>query len=191
MSGAKTAMRMKIAIATVPKIARRLEKKALTKSSLRLRVLTPGAAWVSCCICASAISVPHPGVKYRVQDIDEQVDQHEEQGPVEDDALYRSVVPATHGLVGVQADPRPREYSLRDDRPAHEQTHLQADHRYRRQHGISQSMLEDHPPRNDPLGPRRPHVVLVHDLQHAGSGHPHDHGHGDRRKGKGRHYEVQ
>jgi hypothetical protein len=66
MSGAKTAMRMKIAIATVPKIAIRLEKKALTKSSLRLRVLTPGAAWVSCCICASAISVPHPGVQYRV-----------------------------------------------------------------------------------------------------------------------------
>src|SRR5215203_2531598 len=123
----------------VPKIASRLEKKALRKSSLRLRVLTSREATASCCTCASATSVPHPGVEYRVEYVHEQVDQHEEQGPIEDHALYRSVVPATHGLVGVQADPRPREYSLRDDRPAHEQTHLQADHRYRRQHGISQS----------------------------------------------------
>jgi hypothetical protein len=44
-----------------------LEKKALVKSSLRLRVLTLGAAWVSCCICASAISVPHSGVQDRVE----------------------------------------------------------------------------------------------------------------------------
>src|ERR671912_3057645 len=105
MSGAKTAMRMKIAIATVPKIAIRLEKKALTKSSLRLRVLTLGAAPASCCICASAISVPHPGVQYRVEHVNDQVDQHEEQSPVEDDALYRSVVPANYRIVGVQSYP--------------------------------------------------------------------------------------
>src|SRR5215218_7769616 len=107
MSGAKTAMRMKIAIATVPKIAIRLEKKALVKSSLRLRVFTPVAAWVSCCICASAISVPHPGVQYRVKHVHHQVDQHEKQCPVEDHTLYRGVVPATHGLVSIKPYPRP------------------------------------------------------------------------------------
>src|SRR5215210_6982194 len=93
----------------VPKTASRLEKKALRKSSLRLRVLTSEAAAVSCWTCASATSVPHPGVQNRVEYVHDQVDQHEEQGPVEDHALYRSVVPAAHGLVGVQADPRPRE----------------------------------------------------------------------------------
>src|ERR671928_217298 len=109
MNGAKTAMMIKIAITIVPRIASRLEKKALTKSSLRLRVLTPGAAWVSCCICASAISVPHPGIQYRIEHVYEQVDQHEEQGSIEDYALYRGVVPAGHGIVGVQAYPRPGE----------------------------------------------------------------------------------
>src|SRR5215217_214611 len=112
-------MMTKIAMTTVPKIARRLEKKALTKSSLRLRALTAVAAWVSCCICASAISVPHPGVQYRVEHVNDQVDQHEEQGPVEDDALYRSVVPGGNGVVGVKTYPWPREDRLRDDRTSH------------------------------------------------------------------------
>src|SRR5215217_3442265 len=184
-------MMTKIAMTTVPKIARRLEKKALTKSSLRLRVLTPGAAWVSCCICASAISVPHPGVQYRVEHIHEQVDKHEEQGPVEDDALDRSVVPGGYRIVGVQSYPGPGEDRLRYDRTPHEQSHLQSDHRYRRQHGISQGVFGDHPPRDDTLGPGRPDVILVHDLQHAGACHPHDHGHWDRPERQGGHYEVQ
>src|SRR5215211_8981178 len=191
MSGAKTAMMTKIAKTTVPEIARRLEKKALTKSSLRLRVLTSEAAWVSCCICASAISVPHPGIQYRVEHVHEQVDQHEEQGSIEHDALYRGVIPAAHGIVDIQAYPRPREDNLRDDRTPHEQTRLQSDHGYRRQHGVSEGVLEDHAPRDDPLGSRGPHVVLVQDLQHAGARHPHDYGHGDGPERQGRHYEVQ
>src|SRR5215216_3390970 len=145
----------------VPKTASRLEKKTLRKSSLRLRVLTSREATASCCTCASATSVPHPRVKYRVEYVHEQVDQHEEQGPIEDHALYRSVVPAAHGLVGVQADPGPREDRLRNDRPCHDQSHLQPYHRYRRQHGVSQGVLYDHPPRNDPLGPGHAKIVSV------------------------------
>src|SRR5215208_8223908 len=114
----------------VPMTASLLEKKALRKSSLRLRVLTSRMAAASCCTCASTTSVPHPGVEDGVEYVNEQVDQHEEQGPVEDHALYRSVVPAAHGLVSVQADPRPREDRLRNDRPSHEQSHLQPYHRY-------------------------------------------------------------
>src|SRR5919202_607865 len=85
-----------VAIATA---ASRLEKKALRKSSLRLRVSTSREATASCCTCASATSVPHPRVQDRVEYVHEQVDQHEEQCPVEDHALYRSVVAAAHGLV--------------------------------------------------------------------------------------------
>src|SRR5215210_6800436 len=155
---------MKIAMMTVPKIASRLEKKALKKSSLRLRVLTLVEAPASCCICASATSVPHPRVQDRVEHVNEQVDQHEEQGPVEDDALYGGVVPGAHGLVGIQADPRPREDRLSDDRTPHQQPRLQPYHRYRRQHGVPEGVLEDNPPGDDALGPRRPYVVLVQDL---------------------------
>src|SRR5215212_2165177 len=191
MSGAKTAIRTKRIMMTVPKTARRLEKKALVKSSLRLRVFTPVAAWASCCICASAISVPHPGVQYRVKHVHHKVDKHEKQCPVEDHTLYRGVVPATHGLVGIKPYPWPGEDRLRDDRASHEEPGLQSDHRYGGQHSVSEGVLEDHPPRCDALGSRRPHVVLVQDLQHARACHPHDHGHGYRREGEGRHYEVQ
>src|SRR5215208_2409106 len=175
----------------VPKTASLLEKKALRKSSLRLRVLISRMAAASCCTCASATSVPHPGVEEGVEYVHEQVDQHEEQGSVEDYALYRSVVPAGYRIVGVQADPGPREDRLGNYRPSHEQSHLQPDHRYRRQHGVSQGVFYDYPPRDDPLSPGCPHVILVHDLQHAGAGHPHNHGHGNGREGQGGHYEVQ
>src|SRR5215213_6039488 len=175
----------------VPKIASLLEKKALRKSSLRLRIVTAREPTASCCTCASATSVPHPWVEDRVEYVHDQVDQHEEQGPVEDYALYRSVVPAAHGLVSVQADPGPREDRLRNDRPSHEQSHLQPYHRYRRQHGVSQGVLEDYPPRDDSLGPGRPHVILVHDLKHAAPRHPHHDRHWNGPEGKGGHYEVQ
>src|SRR5215216_2412987 len=151
----------------VPKTASLLEKKALRKSSLRLRVLTSREATASCCTCASATSVPHPGVENGVEHVHEQVDQHEEQGPVEDHTLYRSVVPAGYRSVGVQADSGPREDRLRNYRPSQEQSYLQPYDRYRRQHGVSQGVLYDHSPRYDTLGPGRPHVVLVHDLQHT------------------------
>src|SRR5215211_3220622 len=191
MSGAKTAIRTNTAMTAVPKTANLLEKKALRKSSLRLRGLTSCEATLSCCTCASATSVPHPGVEHCVEYVHEKVDQHEEQGPVEDHTLDRSVVPAGYRIVGVQADPGQREDRLGNYRPSHEQSHLQPYHRYRRQHGVSQGVLYDHPPRYDPLGPGRPHVVLVHDLQHAGASHPHHHGHGNGREGQGGHYEVQ
>src|SRR3712207_2737952 len=98
-----------------PKTARRLEKKVRRKSCRRLRVLTPpGAATASCWICASATLVPHPGVKDRVEDIDEEVHQHEKHRPVEDHALDHGVVPAVYRLVGDLADPRPGEDHLRD-----------------------------------------------------------------------------
>src|SRR5215217_6358260 len=94
------AITMKMLMMAVPKTARRLLKKVRRKSSQRLRVSTPGAATASCWICASAISVPHPGVEHRVEDIHEEVDQHEEHGPVEDDALDHGVVALVDGLVG-------------------------------------------------------------------------------------------
>src|SRR5918997_2144811 len=137
----------------VPKIARRLEKKALRKSCLRLRVLTSGEATASCWICASATSQPHSGVENSIEDVHQQVDQHEEQGTVEDDTLDRSVVPGVHGLPGVEADPGPREDGLRDDGASHEQSHLQSYNRYGRQHGVPQGVLEDHASRDDALGP--------------------------------------
>src|SRR5918998_850528 len=120
----------------VPKIASLLEKKALRKSCLRLLVLTPGEATASCWTCASATSQPHSGVEDSVEYVHEQVDQHEEHGSIEDDTLDRSVVPGAYGLVGVKADPRPRENGLRDDGAPHEQSHLQPYNRNGRQHGV-------------------------------------------------------
>src|SRR5918995_1574655 len=123
MRGAKTANRMKTAITAVPKSARRLEKKVRRKSCWRLRVWTPGAATASCCICASAIAplVPHPGVEHGVEDVDEEVHQHEQRRPVEHDALDHGVVATVHGVVGDLADPRPGEDGLRYHPPPHEE----------------------------------------------------------------------
>src|SRR5918998_367501 len=184
-------MRTKTLMMAVPKIASLLEKKALRKSCLRLLVLTSGEATASCWIRASAISEPHSGVEDSIEYVHNQVDEHEEQGSVEDDTLDRSIVPGAYGLVGVQADPRPREDRLRDDRTSHEQSHLQPYNRYGRQHGIPKGVLEDHAPGDDTLGPRRPHVVLVHDLEHARARHAHHYRHGDCPESDSRHDQVQ
>src|SRR5918998_1270828 len=189
--GANMAIRIKTPSTAVPKTARRLEKKALRKSCLRLRVLTSEEAAASCWICASATSQPHSGIEDSIEDVHEQVDQHEEQGSVEDDTLDRSVVPGAYGLVGVKADPRPREDGLRDDGTPHEQSHLQPYNRNGRKHSVPQGVLEDHPPGDDSLGPGRPHVVLAHDLDHTGARHPHHYRHRDGPQSQGGHYQVQ
>src|SRR5215207_2403202 len=160
---------MKTAITAAPKIARRLEKNVWRKSCRRLRVSTPGAATASCWIWASATSVPHPGVEDRVEDVYEEVNQHEQRRPVEHDALDHGVVATVDGVVGDLAHPRPGEDGLRDDRPAHEETGLQPYNRHGRQHGVPHGVLEDHPPRDDPLRAGRAHVVLPHHLEHAGA----------------------
>src|SRR5918912_1873168 len=120
---------MKMLIMAAPTRARRLERKVRRKSFQRLRVSTPGAATASCWVCAWAISVPHPGVEDRVEDVDDEVDQHEEQSPVENDALDHGVVAAVDGLVSDLGHPRPREDRLGDDGTAHEEAHLQPDDR--------------------------------------------------------------
>src|SRR5215213_7298746 len=98
MKGAKTAMNTKMPMTIVPKTARRLEKNVRRKSCLRLRVSTPGAATASCCIWASATSVPHSRVEDRVEDVDEEVHQHEQRRPVEHDALDHGVVATVDGV---------------------------------------------------------------------------------------------
>src|ERR687893_1357558 len=145
-------MRMKMLKMAVPKTARRLEKKVRWKSCRRLRDSTPDAVSSSCWICASATLVPHPGVEDRIEDVDEQVHKHEQRRPVEDDALDHGVIPTVHRLVGDLTDPRPREDRLGNDRPAHQEAYLETNHRDRRQHGVPQSVLEDHLPRDHPLG---------------------------------------
>src|SRR5918997_3390191 len=153
---------MKMPMTTVPKTARRLLKKVRRKSCRRLRVSTPGAATASCWICASATLVPHPGVENRVEDIDQEVHQHEQRCPVEDHTLDHGVVPAVYRLVGDLADPWPGEDRLGNDRPAHQEAYLEPDNRDRGEHGVPQGVLEDHPPRDDPLGAGRADVVLPH-----------------------------
>src|ERR687893_2334532 len=125
MRGAKTAIRIKTVITAVPNIARRLEKKTRRKSCRRLRVSTPGATTASCWICASATLVPHPGVENRVEDIDQEVHQHEQRRPEEDHTLDHGVVPAVYRLVGDLADSRPGEDRLRNDRTAHQEAYLE------------------------------------------------------------------
>src|SRR3712207_6761483 len=109
MRGAKTAIRMKMAMITSPKSARRLLKKVFIESSRRLRVRTPVETAASCWICASAILVPHPWVEHRVEDVHQQVHEHEEQGAVEDHALDHGVVAAVDRIVGDLAHPRDRK----------------------------------------------------------------------------------
>src|SRR5215208_6557549 len=192
MKGAKTAMNTKMPMTIVPKTARRLEKNVRRKSCLRLRVSTPGAATASCCIWASAIAalVPHPGIEHRVEDVHEEVHQHEQRRPVEHDALDHGVVAAVDGIVGDLAYPGPGEDGLRDDSPAHQEPGLQPYNRHGRQHGVPQGVLEDHPPRDNPLRTGRAHVVLPHHLQHAGAGHAHDDRHRYRPQGYGWQDEV-
>src|SRR3712207_335805 len=157
MRGAKIASRIKTAITEAPNSARRLEKKVLRKSWRRLRVSTPGATSVSCCIWASAIAslVPHPGVQDRVEDVHQEVHQHEERRPVEDHALHHRVVALVDGLVGDLAYPRPGEDGLRDHRPAHQKPDLKPYYRNSGQHGVPEGVLEDHPPGDDTLGAGR------------------------------------
>src|SRR3712207_2177893 len=126
-------MRMKMLMMAVPKTARRLEKKVRWKSCRRLRDSTPVAVSASCWTCASDTLVPHPRVEDRVEDVDEQVHQHEERSPIEDDALDHGVIPTVDRLVGDLTYPWPGEDRLGNDRPAHQEAYLEPDNRDRRQ----------------------------------------------------------
>src|SRR5712692_1883895 len=106
-------------------------------------------------------------VENGVEEIDDEVDEHEGRGDEEHAALDERIVARLDGAHHHGAEPRPGEDRLRQDGPAQEKAHLQPQHR---DDGIDRVL--EHVPRDDgtlgeALGTRRADVVLPDDLEHA------------------------
>ena len=86
--------------------------------------------------------------------------------------------------------PAPREDRLGQDGTAEEQPGLQADDRGDRQHRVAQDVAAVDPAGGQALGPGRPDVVLVEDLEDGRAGDPGDDGQRDRAQGDRRQDEV-
>ena len=86
--------------------------------------------------------------------------------------------------------PSHREDGFGDDGAADQRPDVEGDDRGDRDHGVAEGVPHDHGPLGEALGPRRPDVVLVQHLQHAGPGVPGVAGQRDQDQGQGRQDQV-
>src|SRR5215472_499465 len=129
-------------------------------------------------------------VEYRVEQVDHEVDEHEGGGDEQHAALHQRIVAGLDGAHHHGAEPRPGEHRLREDGPTEEEAHLHAEHGDDGIHGVLEHVTRDHRALGQALGPRRAHVVLADDLEHARSREPRQRSRGGGAKSDGGEHEM-
>src|SRR5690348_1675373 len=127
--------------------------------------------------CPSGI--PNPRVQDRVEQVDEQVRDQEDQHQDGDEADDRRRVVAQDALVEVVADAVDVEDPLGDDGAAHERADVRADEGDHGDQRVAQQVFGDHPVPGQALGDGRTDVVGPFVLGDGGAGEPGDVGEGD------------
>src|SRR5262245_45970420 len=175
-SGAKMAMNTRNPRMPRPTRAERLRKVSRMASRHRPRSRRPGAAsttWVSLSGISSMAMSAHPdlGVEDAVEDVGQQVDDHEGHGHHQREPLDDEVVPPGDGVEQRLAHAGDVEDRLGEDRPAQQRAQRQADDGDDRQHRVPQGVAADHQPLLQALGPGGADVVEAEHVQQAGAGH--------------------
>src|SRR3989442_1218092 len=111
-------------------------------------------------------AVADPGVQPGIEQIDDQIDEDDDERGQQHHRLHDRNIATQDGIDDEAAQPVERKNGLRDHQPAHQEGELRADDGDHRQHGIFQSMFDDHEELAQALRPGRANVVLPHDLQH-------------------------
>src|ERR1700754_2757680 len=103
--------------------------------------------------------VPHARVEERVDDVDDQVQEDDEEGAHEDRALHGRQVALLNGVEGEASDAGDVEDGLGEDSPAEQDPEVEAEDGDDRRDGRAHAVLEDDGPLAQPLGPRGADVV--------------------------------
>src|ERR671919_1872230 len=179
MSGAKIAVRTKIATSTNPTIAPGFRTRRCHAS----RQSPLGASsWISLLSSSATDTSAHPDARIEegVRDVDEQVHEDEDDRNEEDSALENRVVAVLDRL----REPRPHagdgENGLGEDRTGEEQPGLEPDDRDDREHRVTEDVALVDDARCHALRTCGPDVVLVLDVEYGRSGDTRDDGKGDR-----------
>src|SRR3954453_7720350 len=132
-----------------------------------------------------------PRVEDRVEDVGDQVEQHDDGGADDQPAQHDvDVVVADPVVEQVAPHPVPDEDRLGDDRGPEEGADPQRDDRRQRDQRVAQPVLEDGAPVGQALGPGQAHVVRAQDVEHRGALEPAPGGEGQQRQADGRQHEV-
>ena len=117
--------------------------------------------------------VPNPGVEVGVEQVDQEVVDQDEGGKEEVDARDHRIVTVRQRRDEQRPQSGQVEQRLDDHRAPHQDRHLQSDEGDHRDQRVLHGVADDNQPLAQPLGPRRPDVVLPQHLQHHGARHPH------------------
>src|SRR5215467_2543851 len=117
----------------------------------------------------AASAHPDLRVEVDVEHVNDEVDEHHDEGEKEDSRLHDGEVELADGAHDEPAHSRHSEHCLGDHCAAQQEPKLEAGDRDQGKGGVDESMVADHQPLGHALGARRPHVVEVDHLQHAGA----------------------
>ena len=87
------------------------------------------------------------------------------------------IVARVDGLDDEQAEPRPAEHRLHDDRAVEQRHEQQGGEGHHRQRGVLEGVLPDDLPLGQPLDARQLHVLAAEHVEHGRAGEPHEPGH--------------
>src|SRR5215475_1740622 len=118
---------------------------------------------------ATGLAKLHPGIEPAVEQVDEQVREYDHDRDEHDEVLDDRIIAPEDGLHEEARHTGQVEDGLGDDQAANQERELDADDGDDGEHGVLEGVAPDDVPLALALGPRCPHVVLAHDLEHGES----------------------
>src|SRR3954471_3021752 len=134
---------------------------------------------------------PDPRIEDRVEDVGDQVEQHDDGGADDQPAQHDvDVVVADAVLEQVAAHAVPDEDGLGDDGGPEQGADTEGDDRGQWDERVAQPVLPDGAPEGQALGAGQPHVVRAEDVEHRGALEPAPGGEGQQPQAERRQHEV-
>src|SRR5215467_8781419 len=126
----------------------------------------------------------HPRVEERVEQVDEEVHEHEASRDEHRGARYHEVIAGVDRVDGEEAEPGNLEDVLDDERATDERSHVEAADGDESEGGGSQGVAQEDPPRGQALGTRHRDEVLLQRRDHVTAQHAHINGHRAQAEGE-------
>src|SRR5262245_1834829 len=140
-----------------------------SSSSSSVRSGLPCSKSTDARMASSSARVADAGIEVPVEEIDGEVDDHEENRDEEDGALGHGIVALVDRPEHETAHAGEREHFLDDHRAAQEDAGLEPGHGDHRDERVLERVLQDHAPPGQTLGGSRAHVLRAQHVEHAGA----------------------
>src|SRR5215510_10789395 len=187
MNGARSATRHKMSTITAPMVARRLRhssqaaflRRCQKRAQRRTKVGSVGSsrprgergvggivAFAMSVLLIVALCQTNAWVQQAIGEVDEQIHHHEACGEDQYSRLDHGIVAPHDGLIEGEANAWPGKNGLDHHCASQETRKLQTRYCYRRNQGISEGVLVDHPAFRESQGARRVDVLLADFVEH-------------------------